>query len=344
MSDQLLSRLDPCHYPMLARLVLPGPVSAWIDSGTAPPADEVAAFAQRRLLPRVLVDVREVDLGTHLLGEAVAAPFGVAPVAAQRVLPPNGEVATARAAARAGVVAILPVNATTSVTEVAAAAPDAHLWLQLYNWADRDALASVVADAERAGVRALVPLVNTPVAVAHVAPSAGFRLPEGLTFAHGAAGQDLDAGMDPAYLRWLADLTSLPVVAKGVLHPDDARRAVDAGARAILVSGHGGRQLPRSMAPLDALEGVVRGVGSDAEVYLDGGVRNGSDVLIALALGARAVFLGRLVCWGLAVGGEEGVFRVLEALRAELASNAALCGLADLHAVPRDLEARGRPA
>ena len=344
MTDQLLGRLDPRHYGTLARLLLPAPVSAWIDAGSGAPAAEAAAFARRRLLPRVLADVSGVDLGTHLLGRPVAAPFGVAPVAAQRAIHPDGEVATARAAAHAGVVAILPVNATTAISDVAAAAPEADLWLQLYNWVDREALAGVVEEAERVGVRALVPLVNTPVAVPHVPATAGFRLPEGVSFAHGAAGQALDAAMDPGYLRWLADLTSMPVVAKGVLHPDDARRAVDAGARGVLVSGHGGRQLPRAVAPLDALEGVVGAVGSVAEVYLDGGVRSGSDVLVALALGARAVFLGRPACWGLAVGGEEGVVRVLDALRGELAADAALCGLAHLRSVPRDLVAEDRAA
>jgi 4-hydroxymandelate oxidase len=339
MSVTLLDRLDPRHFPAVGRLVLPAPTAAWVDAGSGLPADNEAAFARRRLVPRALVDVREADLSTSLLGDVVAAPFAVAPVAAQRALHPDGEAAMARAAERAGVVVTLAVNATTGVSEVAAAAPGAALWLQLYNWADRDALAAVVDEAERAGVRALVLTANTPVAVPHVPAAAGFRLADGLAFAHGAAGRALDAGTDAGYLRWLVDITRLPVVAKGVLHPDDARRAVDAGARGVLVSNHGGRQLPRSLATVDAVEAVARAVGNDAEVYLDGGVRSGSDVLVALALGARAVFLGRPCAWGLAVGGEAGVSRVLDGLRAELAADAALCGLASLRAVPRDLVA-----
>jgi 4-hydroxymandelate oxidase len=337
MTDPLLERLDPRHFATVARLVLPTPTSAWIDSGAGPDSENEAAFARRRLLPRVLVDVREVELGTRLLGAEVSMPVGIAPFAAQSAIHPAGEPATARAAARVGTLAVLPVNATTDIADVAAAAPDAVLWLQLYNWADRDAIAELVARAERAGVRALVPLVNTPVAVPHVPAAAGFRLPAGVAFAHGAADKALDARIDAGYLRWLTGLTSLPVVAKGVLHPDDARRAVDAGARGVIVSNHGMRQLPRSVATIDALDGVTQAVGSDAEVYLDGGVRSGADVLIALALGARAVLVGRPVCWGLAVGGEEGVVRVLDGLRAELSSDAALCGLTDLRSIPRDL-------
>jgi 4-hydroxymandelate oxidase len=346
VSDRLLERLEVRHYPTVGRLVLPGPTSAWIDAGSGPPSDDEAAFDRHRLAPRVLVDVGEVDTSVSLLGQPVSLPVGIAPIAAQRAIHPDGEPASARAAARAGAVCILPVNATTPVGEVAAAAPGANLWLQLYNWRDRDALAAVVTEAERAGVRALVLLVNTAVSVPHVAASAGFRLPEGLALAHGAAGQALEAGMDEGYLHWLCGLTGLPVVVKGVLRPDDARRALDAGARAILVSTHGGRQLPRALGTLDALEPVCRAVGQEAEVYLDGGVRSGSHVLMALALGARAVFLGRPVCWGLAVGGEEGVLRVLEGLRAELVADAALCGVRRLDGVPRDLvvEAPGWPS
>jgi 4-hydroxymandelate oxidase len=343
VTDPLLARLDVRHYEAVARLVLPAPTSAWIDSGSGPASHNETAFARRRLVPRVLVDVREVDLRSRMLADEVAMPIGVAPFAAHAAIHPSGEAATARAAARAGTVAILPVNATTDIAEAAAAAPGALLWLQLYNWADREALAEVVTRAVGAGVRALVPLVNTPVAAPHVPASVGFRLPPGLAFAHGAADRGLDAGIDSGYLRWLAGLCSLPVVAKGVLHPDDARRAADAGARGVVVSNHGGRQLPRSVATLDALEGVARAVGPEVEVYLDGGVRCGTDVLIALALGARAVFVGRPVCWGLAVGGEEGVFRVLDGLRAELASDAALCGLPDLRSVPRGLVVEREP-
>jgi 4-hydroxymandelate oxidase len=236
----------------------------------------------------------------------------------------------------------MPINATVPIEEVRAAAPDAALWFQLYGWPDRDALAEVVARAEAAGCGALVPLVNTPVPYPHVPASIGFRLPAGMELAHGAAAHGLDATLDDAWLAWLASLGGLPVVPKGILHPDDARRAVDAGARGIIVSGHGGRQLPRSVAPLEALPAIVDAVGDRVEVYLDGGIRSGTDVLIALARGARAVFVGRAACWGLAVGGDEGVRRVLDRLRDQLALEAATCGIADCTQVPRDLLVPGR--
>lgn len=163
-----------------------------------------------------------------------------------------------------------------------------------------------------------------------------------MELAHGAAAHGLDATLDPDWLEWLAGLSSLPVVPKGVMHPDDARRAVDAGAQGVIVSNHGGRQLPRSVATIDALPAVVEALGDRAEVYLDGGVRSGTDVLIALARGARAVFVGRTACWGLAVGGAEGVRRVLDRLRDQLVLEAATCGVPDLASLPPDLLVEGR--
>lgn len=337
MADELLARLDPAQYETVARLVLSAPVAAWVEAGDGPPSDARAAFERVRLVPRVLRPVAEVTTATTFLGTPVRAPIGVAPFGIQGALHPEGERATARGAAAAGSVAIMPVNATTPIEDVRSAVPDAALWFQLYAWPDRGALAEVVARAAAAGCRALVPLVNTPVPYPHVPASVGFRIPAGMELAHGAAAHGLDPTLDPDWLGWLAGLTALPVVAKGVLHPDDARRAVAAGARGIIVSGHGGRQLPRSVAPLDALAAVVDAVGDRAEVYLDGGIRSGTDVLIALARGARGVFVGRAACWGLAVGGAEGVRRVLERLRDEVVREAATCGVPDVTRVPRDL-------
>jgi 4-hydroxymandelate oxidase len=337
MSGALLDRLEPRHYPAVGRLVLDAPTIAWVEAGDGPPSDNVAAFARYRLLPRVLTAPSDVRSATTLLGTAVTAPIGIAPIGLQRALHPDGEVAMAAGAARAGVVMIVPVNATTPVAEVASAASDAALWFQLYNWPDRNALAAVIEEAARAGVKAIVPLVNTPLPVPHTPASAGFRLPAGLSLAHGAAHHDLDATIDWEWLRWLVGVTSLPVVPKGILHPDDAQRAIDAGCPAVIVSNHGGRQVPRSVATLTALVGVAWAVGAQAEVYLDGGVRSGTDVLIALALRARAVFVGRLACWGLAVGGSEGVVRVLESLRAELLAEAGMCGVTDVAEIPDGL-------
>ncbi len=339
MTDELVGRLDPTHYPTVGRLLLGGPVSGWVDAGDGPPSDNVAAFQRRRLVPRVLRPVAQVTTATTLLGTEVRAPIGVAPIGLQGVLHPDGERAMARGVAAAGGLAIMAVNATTAIEDVAAAAPGAALWFQLYAWPDRGALAEVVARAEAAGCRALVPLVNTPVPYPHVAPSVGFRLPPGTELAHGAASHGLDARLDPAWLEWLVGTTRLPVVVKGVMHPDDARRAVEAGASGVIVSNHGGRQLARSIATLDALPAIASAVGDRAEVYLDGGVRSGTDVLIALALGARAVFVGRPACWGLAVGGATGVTRVLDGLREQLVMEAATCGVIDPVDLPLDLVA-----
>jgi 4-hydroxymandelate oxidase len=337
MSGSLMDRLDPHHYHAVARLILDAPTAAWVDAGDGPPSDNVAAFSRYRLLARVLSGTPEISTETTLLGTPARMPIGLAPIGVQRALHADGELAMVTGAARAGAVMVVPVNATTPIAEIAAAQPGATLWFQLYNWKDREALERVVDEATVAGAKAIVPLVNTPLPVAHTPPSAGFRLPPGVELAHDAARHDLDATIDWAWLSWLVGMSKVPVVPKGILHPDDARRAVDAGCPAVLLSNHGGRQVPRSVATLSALPAVASAVGGQAQVYLDGGVRSGTDVLIALALGARAVFVGRLACWGLAVGGADGVARVLEMLRTELVEEAGMCGVTDLGSIPDGL-------
>lgn len=340
MSDSLVARLDPRIYQEIARYVIDTPTYEWIRSGSGAgfESDNEAAFRRRRLRPSVLVDVSMVRTGTTVLGAPIAAPVMVAPIGLQRAAHPDGELAMAIGVAQAGSLLTVAVNATTSIEEIAAAAPGLPLWFQLYNWDDRDALAAVIGRAEAAGCKAIVPLVNTPIGVNHTAPQIGFRLPAGARFAHFDTSPGLIASNSWEYISWLRSVTSLPIVPKGVMTTGDASRAVDAGAAAIIVSNHGGRQLERSVATLDALADVVAGAGG-AEVYLDGGVRRGGDILVALALGARAVMVGRPVMWGLTVGGAEGVARVLDGFRIELADDAGLCGLADATAVPRDLVA-----
>ena len=170
----------------------------------------------------------------------------------------------------------------------------------------------------------------------------GFRgLPAGVTFAHFKTSPDLTPSNTWEYLEWLAGRTSLPIVPKGVMTGEDAARAIDAGAKGILVSNHGGRQLSRSLATIDALPDVVAGAAGRAEVYVDGGIRTGSDVLVALALGARAAFVGRPAAWGLALGGADGVARVLDTMRQTLADDAGLCGIADVTAIPSGVVVRG---
>jgi 4-hydroxymandelate oxidase len=337
MSGELLDRLDPRHYPTVARLILDTPTASWVDAGAGEPSDNVAAFSRYRLVPRVLTGPSQVRSATTLLGAEVAAPIGIAPIGLQGALHPEGEVAMATGAAHSGAVMIVPVNSTTAIGDIAAAAPDATLWFQLYNWPDRDALAAVVQEAIAAGVRAIVPLVNTPLPVSHTPSNVGFRLPAGKSLAHGAAQHGLDATIDWAWLRWLVGISSVPVVPKGIMHPDDTRQAIEAGCPGLIVSNHGGRQLARSIATLTALEPVARAAAGRAEVYLDGGVRSGTDALIALALGAHAVFLGRLACWGLAVAGADGVERMLTSVRTELLDEAGMCGVTDLSALPDGL-------
>jgi 4-hydroxymandelate oxidase len=338
MTDPLLDRLDPRVFGDIARHVLDTPTYEWIRSGSGPDfaGDNEAAFGRRRLLPSVLVDVSAVRTETTLLGATVAAPVVVGPVGLQKAVHPDGELAMAAGVARAGGLLTVAVNATTSIDDIAAAQPGLPLWFQLYNWGDRDVLAAVIARAEAAGVRAIVPLVNTPIGVNHTSPKIGFRLPAGAKFAHFESSPENTASNTWEYLDWLRSVTSLPIVPKGIMTRDDAARAVDGGASGIIVSNHGGRQVARSISTLDALPGVVDGAGG-AEVYLDGGVRSGTDVLIALALGARAVLVARPVLWGMALAGADGVARVLDDLREGLAEEAGMCGIADIASVPRDL-------
>lgn len=338
MTDPLLDRLDPRDFADIARLVLDTPTYEWIRSGSGTEfgSDNEAAFGRRRLRPSVLVDVSTVTTATTVLGAPVDMPVLVGPIGLQRAVHPEGELAMAAGAAASGSLMVVAVNSTTSIEEIAAAQPGLPLWFQLYNWDDRDALAEVIGRAEAAGCRAIVPLVNTPLGVNHTSPQIGFRLPAGARFAHFDTSPGLDSRNTWEYLAWLRGVTSLPIVPKGIMTAADAARAADAGAAGIIVSNHGGRQLPRSIATLDALPDVVAAV-PDLEVYLDGGVRSGGDVLMALALGARAVVVGRPVLWGMALGGGEGVARVLDDLAGGLAEDAGMCGIADVAAVPRDL-------
>ncbi len=338
MTDPLLARLDPRHFADIARRVLDTPTYEWIRSGSGVEfgGDNEAAFGRRRLRPSVLVDVSTVRTETSVLGARLDMPVIVGPIGLQRAVHPDGELAMAAGAAASGSLMIVAVNATTSIEDIAAAQPELPLWFQLYNWDDRDALAEVIGRAEAAGCRAIVPLVNTPLGVNHTSPQIGFRLPAGARFAHFQTSPGLDSTNTWEYLEWLRGVTSLPIVPKGIMTAADAARAADAGACGSVVSYHGGRQLARSVATLDALADVVAGAPS-LEVYLDGGVRSGGDVLIALALGARAVVVARSVLWGMALGGGEGVSRVLDDLAGGLAEDAGMCGIADVANVPREL-------
>jgi 4-hydroxymandelate oxidase len=311
------------------------------------------AFARYEIWYRTLVDVCAPQIETTVLGTRVAMPILVAPTAYHAMAHPEGERATTRAAAAAGTLYCASTLATTSLEDVAAAAPSAPRWFQLYVHKDRDFTARLIDRARAAGYTAIAVTADTPVLGRRCADVRnGFGLPEGLLMANliDVLPPDLREGAGSELARFVAsrhdaaftwsDLESiaraaapLPVIVKGIVRADDAARALDHGARAVWVSNHGGRQLDFAPATIDALVEVVAAIGSRAEVYVDGGVRSGTHALIALGLGARAVFVGRPVLWGLAARGERGVADVLSLLREELVRSMQLAGCPDLGAI-----------
>jgi len=290
--------------------------------------DNLAAFDRRKLRPRVLVDVSSVSTATTVLGTDVALPILIAPLAVQRMAHPDGELATARAAAAAGTIMCLSTAATARPAEVAAAAPGAPRWFQVYVFADRAQTEDLIAEAVESDFSGLVLTVDTPYLGRRERDlRIDFKVPEHLTVSGDIFGGHFDRGLSWRDLEWLAGY-GLPVAVKGILTAEDARLACEHGAAAVVVSNHGGRQLDGVSSSLDALEEVVEAVDGRAEVLLDGGVRRGTDALKALALGARGVMIGRAMLWGLVAGGEEGVAHVLHLLRKEVELGLALLGCA----------------
>ena len=307
-----------------------------------------AAFRRWVLRPRVLVDVTSVTTVTSVLGTESSMPILVAPTAFHRLVHANGEIATARAAAAAGTIMCVSTLATTGAAEVAKAAPAAPRWYQLYWHPDRGLTRAIVKEAADAGFTAVVLTVDLPVLGNRERDlRTGFTLPDGIvpafarTAAYAAAkgsavlGWTVDPSITWRDLEWLLSLSDLPLLVKGVLTAEDALLAVEHGCAGVIVSNHGGRQLDGVPASLDALPEIVDAVGERCEVLVDGGVRRGTDVVKALALGAKAVLVGRAVLWGLAHDGEAGVERVLELLRAETELALALVGCASPAAVTR---------
>lgn len=300
-----------------------------------------AAWRDIRFAPRVLRDVRTPSTATTLLGCSVSAPIGIAPTSLQRLAHPDGELAMARGAAAADALMVVSSNAGATFEDIAATGVS--WWLQAYLTADRELIAPTLNRAAAAGARAVVLTVDTPMpgpkyeladdsAFGDLSLSYGVNHPDvvrGLT-----PGSDHARDLGPGDVAWLTEVTGLPVVVKGVLRADDARRCVDAGAAAVWVSNHGGRQLDRSVATAHALGSVVHAVGTSAEIYVDGGVTQGLDVLAALASGAQAVFCGRLPLFALCDGGADGVSGALLALRDELVSAMALAGCPSLADTP----------
>ena len=313
-------------------------------------ADNEAAWLRRRLRPRVLVDVSLADPSTTLLGARSSLPLAIAPMAVHRVAHTDGEVATARAAAAAGVPFILATTSSRSIEEVAAAAPDGTRWFQLYVQQDRGVTKSLVERAAAAGFGAIVLTVDlADLGYRDRDRRSGFQLPPLGNFAgtpatHGSRARISAHAMDAPISRGLtwADIavirgwSGLPLVVKGILAPEDARIAVEHGVDGIVVSNHGGRQLDRVQAPVDALAEVVAATDGRAEVWVDGGVRRGLDLAIALALGARGVLIGRPILWALAAGGQAGVERAIAILREEFEITLRLLGTPTPADIQRD--------
>ncbi|HET6746463.1 MAG TPA: alpha-hydroxy acid oxidase [Candidatus Limnocylindria bacterium] len=307
--------------------------------------DNRAAFARRRLLPRVMTDISTVDTSVSVLGRRWRMPLFTAPTALHRLAHPDGELATARAAAARGITMTLSTSASTDLAEVAETG--CPRWFQVYLLADPGARRALVERAVEHGYEALVMTVDLQrlgrrerdirvgfelpfdVSVPNVAIAAESSLGD-------AAEQSFVESLTWADLEWLAGF-GVPVIVKGVLHPDDAAEAFEHGAAAVQVSNHGGRQLDAAIASLDALPAVVEAVAGRGPVLFDGGVRRGTDALMALAMGATAVGIGRPILWGLAVDGEAGVGRVLDILMNELEHVMALAGAPNVAALTPDL-------
>ncbi len=303
-------------------------------------AENVAAWRKVWIRPRVMVDVSAIDTSCTLLGRRLASPVLLAPMAAQRLLHPDGEPGAARAAGAAGTVYCLSTRATADLAEVAAAA-SGPLWFQLYVDRDREHTERVLARAAEHGFDAVLLTVDLPVAGRRERERrhGDFPLPEGVALVSHLGGElgrthtavgGWETSLTWKDLAWIRDASGLPVVVKGVLCAEDADAALDAGADAIVVSNHGGRQVDGCVPTAVALPAVAAAVGDRIPVLVDGGIRDGADVVRALALGAAAVLVGRPYAWGLATGGEAGVRTVLEAFGEDLVRALALAGCPSL--------------
>ncbi len=315
------------------------------------------AFAEVFLRPRVLVGVSRIDTSSSVLGSPVSMPVLIAPTAFHRLAHVDGELATARAAGRARTLMVASTIATCTLEEIAKAATGP-LWFQLYVYKDRSLARNLIRRAEAAGYRAICLTVDTPLLGSRERDYRNkFTLPAGIRMRnfedagfdiatlgdsfHAYVLRQLDASLTWDAVEWLRGETKLPLILKGIIAAEDGARAAERGVDGIVVSNHGGRQLDGTEATLRALPRVVDAVAGRAEVFMDGGVRRGTDVVKALALGARAVLIGRPALWGLAAAGEEGVARVLEILRQELILSMTLCGCPDVASIDRSLIAGG---
>ncbi|KJS54037.1 2-hydroxy-acid oxidase [Streptomyces rubellomurinus subsp. indigoferus] len=344
-----MGALDLAGIESAARARVPRDIWDFIEGGSG--AERTLAanrkiFERFALRPRVLVDVSTCELGQTLLGTRLDTPIGIAPMAYHRLVDEEGETATAQGAGRAGALFVTSMFASRTLEDIAKAGGPR--WLHLYWLRDRAALAALVERAEAAGFGALVLTVDAPRIGRRLRDQRnGFAVPphihavnldaDLMATSHrsvkGSSGiaeharEQFDTTLTWADLGWLRARTRLPLVLKGILTAEDARLAVEHGVDAVVVSNHGGRQLDGAIPSLAALPEVVEAVPAELPVLFDGGVRSGTEAAIALALGARAVLVGRPVLWGLAVGGADGVHQVLDLIRDELDHTMALLGL-----------------
>jgi 4-hydroxymandelate oxidase len=350
--------VNVADYARVARGLLPKDVCDYYEGGAL---DEItlrenaAGWGRLKLHYHVLAGVGPRELSTTVLGQRISMPITIAPTAFHKLACPEGEIGAAKAAKMAGTLFILSSLSNTAMEAVLAQAASPR-WFQLYIYKDREITRALVQRAEAAGAEAIVLTVDAPglgtrerdarneftlptgLAVENLAPLGKGNIPEvggsGLA-AYVRDNFKFDLSFDD--LDRLCGCTRLPVVVKGVCRSDDARRIAEHGAKAIVVSNHGGRQLDTAPATCDVLPHIVDAVGDCSEVYVDGGIRRGSDVLKAIALGARAVLIGRPILWGLSVGGEQGAAQVLEIFRRELDEAMLLCGCTKLSDIDASL-------
>ena len=355
MEELLLSVAD---YALAARRALPKEVLDYYEGGAL---DEItlrentADWERLKLYYHVLAAVGDREMTTAVLGQKISMPIAIAPTAFHKLACAEGEVAAARAAKAAGTLFILSSLSNTAMESVFAQAASPR-WFQLYIYKDREITRALVRRAEAAGAEAIVLTVDAPgLGTRERDVRNRFTLPEGLCVENlSPLGKgkmpDVKGSGLAAYVRdnfksdlsfddldWLCGCTQLPVVVKGVCRGDDAKRCADQGVKAIVVSNHGGRQLDTAPATCEVLPHVVDLAGDRCEIYVDGGIRRGSDVLKAIALGARAVLIGRPILWGLCVAGEQGASEVLEILRRELDEAMLLCGCSTLDDIDQSL-------
>jgi 4-hydroxymandelate oxidase len=336
--------LNVFAYEQIARQKLHPAIWDYLAAG----ADDEVTLAHNRtsfekiaIRPNLLVDVERVDTSTIVLGQSISVPILIAPTGQHAFVCPEAEIATAAAASATNSILVASTSSSRSIEEITAAAACA-VWFQLYLFRDRGRSAAMVRRAEASGCRAIVLTVDAP---RWGRKERSLRTEDELPWRNGnlaalppSQNEYLDgAPATRADVDWLRTITELPIVIKGILTAEDATIAVSHGVQAVVVSNHGGRQLDGAVASIDALPEVVAAVDSKGEVYLDSGIRRGTDVLKSLALGARAVLVGRPVLWGLAVNGAQGAAEVLRMLQNELAWAMALSGRPSISSIDRKL-------